>query len=126
MTTFHIKIVGDWTEKLRDIVSEKCKKENEGKVLPTEFRPHMKIQISIEGPVGIPMIDLRAYKVFLLVAGGIGTYVMPSFYFVVTDHIIFIGQSIIIKLDPYNIFIFPLIIIYRYHSNSKLCKPFNA
>lgn len=42
-----IKVLGEWTEKLRGNISNFCKEEQE---LP--FQPHSKITASVEGPYG--------------------------------------------------------------------------
>eukprot|EP01038_Epipyxis_sp_PR26KG_P008087 gene8087-10955_t len=59
--TFHIRALGDWTQKLQSIVSESNSKE-------------IQLEIRIEGPYGNSMIDIEGdqYEVIMLISGGIG------------------------------------------------------
>ena len=62
-----IKVLGEWTEKLRGNISNFCKEEQE---LP--FQPHSKITASVEGPYGHESPYHLMYENLVLVAGGIG------------------------------------------------------
>jgi NADPH oxidase len=61
--SIHIRVLGDWTEKLYDYVAE--------------TRP---ITVYFDGPYGAPCLDIdgRRYKHFLFVSGGIGITPMQS------------------------------------------------
>ncbi|XP_010657892.1 ferric reduction oxidase 7, chloroplastic isoform X2 [Vitis vinifera] len=62
-----IKVLGEWTEKLRGNISNFCKEKQE---LP--FQPHSKITASVEGPYGHESPYHLMYENLVLVAGGIG------------------------------------------------------
>jgi len=65
VTTFHIKVDGDWTKKLRNWIAS-----NSG--LPT---------IRMEGPYGrlsVPLLESKMYQNIILVSGGIGITPMIS------------------------------------------------
>ena len=78
MVTFHVRAVGNWTKQLLDLAISKGNKEEDamaGEAADgTTVVKKIKIALNIEGPYGIPSIDLASgvYTVFLLIGGGIG------------------------------------------------------
>jgi predicted ferric reductase len=93
--TLHIRALGDWTKRLYELDSkglenvkndvevgnivegglrtnqmEERKEDNKQDTMVTLSRS---ISITVEGPYGLPSIDLGGYyKVYLFIAGGIG------------------------------------------------------
>nr|XP_037861294.1 NADPH oxidase 4 isoform X3 [Chlorocebus sabaeus] len=65
----HLKIVGDWTERFRDLLLPPCSQDSE--ILPfIQSRNYPKLYI--DGPFGSPFEESLNYEVSLCVAGGIG------------------------------------------------------
>ncbi|XP_006092979.1 NADPH oxidase 4 [Myotis lucifugus] len=65
----HLKIVGDWTERLRDLLLPSSSQDSE--ILPfIQSRKYPKLYI--DGPFGSPFEESLNYEVSLCVAGGIG------------------------------------------------------
>ncbi|XP_004271929.1 NADPH oxidase 4 isoform X1 [Orcinus orca] len=65
----HLKIVGDWTERFRDLLLPPSSQDSE--ILPfIQSRNYPKLYI--DGPFGSPFEDSLNYEVSLCVAGGIG------------------------------------------------------
>ncbi|XP_021102856.1 NADPH oxidase 4 isoform X2 [Heterocephalus glaber] len=65
----HLKIVGDWTERFRDLLLPPSSQESE--ILPfIQSRNYPKVYI--DGPFGSPFEESLNYEVSLCVAGGIG------------------------------------------------------
>uniref|UniRef100_A0A8C0N0W3 NADPH oxidase 4 n=1 Tax=Canis lupus familiaris TaxID=9615 RepID=A0A8C0N0W3_CANLF len=65
----HLKIVGDWTERFRDLLLPPSNQDSE--ILPViQSRKYPKLYI--DGPFGSPFEESLNYEVSLCVAGGIG------------------------------------------------------
>ncbi|KAF6105134.1 NADPH oxidase 4 [Phyllostomus discolor] len=65
----HLKIVGDWTERFRDLLLPSSSQDSE--ILPfVETRKYPKLYV--DGPFGSPFEESLNYEVSLCVAGGIG------------------------------------------------------
>ncbi|XP_008151834.1 NADPH oxidase 4 [Eptesicus fuscus] len=65
----HLKIVGDWTERFRDLLLPSSSQDSE--ILPfIQSRKYPKLYI--DGPFGSPFEESLNYEVSLCVAGGIG------------------------------------------------------
>ncbi|XP_027435498.1 NADPH oxidase 4 [Zalophus californianus] len=65
----HLKIVGDWTERFRDLLLPSSNQDSE--ILPfIQSRKYPKLYI--DGPFGSPFEESLNYEVSLCVAGGIG------------------------------------------------------
>ncbi|XP_077154669.1 NADPH oxidase 4 isoform X1 [Ranitomeya variabilis] len=72
----HIKVVGDWTERLRSLLIQ-CDQGNE--IIP--IFQHMKNpKIYIDGPFGSPSEEAMNYEVSLCIAGGIGVTPYASIF----------------------------------------------
>uniref|UniRef100_A0A9I9E0G6 Uncharacterized protein n=1 Tax=Cucumis melo TaxID=3656 RepID=A0A9I9E0G6_CUCME len=90
----HIRTLGDWTRKLKDVFSEVCQPPQAGKsgLLRAEFlqggAPNPKFpKILIDGPYGAPAQDYKKYDVVLLVGLGIGATPMVSIVKDIIDNI---------------------------------------
>lgn len=80
----HIKSLGDWTKKLREIFEKACPEENlqtrRGNLVRTETKAYSKYEqqnagypeILIKGPFGAPSQDFNKYDILLLIGLGIG------------------------------------------------------
>lgn len=70
-TTFavHVKVVGDWTERLCSLLTSQCSQGSE--ILPI-FQQRKNPKVYIDGPFGSPSEEALNYEVSLCVAGGIG------------------------------------------------------
>ncbi|KAJ9162747.1 hypothetical protein P3X46_022497 [Hevea brasiliensis] len=66
-----IKVLGRWTEKLRENIMKTSEVET-AKLLDQPFQPHAKITASVEGPYGHEVPYHLMYENLILVAGGIG------------------------------------------------------
>jgi hypothetical protein len=78
-----MKVQGDWTRSVRDLtlknssgnslVEDSESDSKDGKKTESQSRS-MKLIVNIEGPYGMPMIDLASgyYRTYLFIAGGIG------------------------------------------------------
>ncbi|KAM7481923.1 hypothetical protein LguiB_006506 [Lonicera macranthoides] len=64
-----IKVLGDWTEKLRGSILNVSKENPQTELL---LRPHSKMKVSVEGPYGHESAYHLTYENLILVAGGIG------------------------------------------------------
>ncbi|WOG82716.1 hypothetical protein DCAR_0101884 [Daucus carota subsp. sativus] len=64
-----IKVLGDWTEKLRGLIMNISDQENQKKAL---LQPYRSITASVEGPYGHESPYHLTYPNLILVAGGIG------------------------------------------------------
>ncbi|XP_052205314.1 ferric reduction oxidase 7, chloroplastic-like [Diospyros lotus] len=64
-----IKVLGGWTEKLRDIIVNGPKESSEMK---QPLQPHPHLTVSVEGPYGHESAYHLTYENLILVAGGIG------------------------------------------------------
>ncbi|XP_053871654.1 NADPH oxidase 4 isoform X1 [Malaclemys terrapin pileata] len=65
----HLKIVGDWTERFRDVLLLHSSQDTE--ILPN-FQQRNYPKLYIDGPFGSPSEESLNYEVSLCVAGGIG------------------------------------------------------
>ncbi|XP_027947516.1 NADPH oxidase 4 isoform X2 [Eumetopias jubatus] len=65
----HLKIVGDWTERFRDLLLPSSNQDSE--ILPF-IRSRKYPKLYIDGPFGSPFEESLNYEVSLCVAGGIG------------------------------------------------------
>uniref|UniRef100_F7F2V7 NADPH oxidase 4 n=1 Tax=Ornithorhynchus anatinus TaxID=9258 RepID=F7F2V7_ORNAN len=65
----HLKIVGDWTERFRDLLLPPSSQDSE--ILPF-IQPRNYPKVYIDGPFGSPFEESLNYEVSLCVAGGIG------------------------------------------------------
>ncbi|XP_059577773.1 NADPH oxidase 4 isoform X7 [Alligator mississippiensis] len=65
----HIKIVGDWTERFRDLLLPHWSQDTE--ILPIFHQRHYP-KLFVDGPFGSPSEESLNYEVSLCVAGGIG------------------------------------------------------
>ncbi|XP_027703991.1 NADPH oxidase 4 isoform X1 [Vombatus ursinus] len=65
----HLKIVGDWTERFRDLLLPPSGQDSE--ILPF-IQPSNYPKLYIDGPFGSPFEESLNYEVSLCVAGGIG------------------------------------------------------
>ncbi|KAG9473064.1 hypothetical protein GDO78_015015, partial [Eleutherodactylus coqui] len=65
----HIKIVGDWTERLYNLLTPQCDLGME--IIPI-FQHRKNPKIYIDGPFGSPSEEALNYEVSLCIAGGIG------------------------------------------------------
>ncbi|XP_074160794.1 NADPH oxidase 4 isoform X3 [Sminthopsis crassicaudata] len=65
----HLKIVGDWTERFRDLLLPPSGQDSE--ILPF-IQPRNYPKLYIDGPFGSPFEESLNYEVSLCVAGGIG------------------------------------------------------
>ncbi|XP_055272153.1 NADPH oxidase 4 isoform X3 [Moschus berezovskii] len=65
----HLKIVGDWTERFRDLLLPPSSQDSE--ILPF-IQPRNYPKLYIDGPFGSPFEESLNYEVSLCVAGGIG------------------------------------------------------
>ncbi|KAG9457021.1 hypothetical protein H6P81_001529 [Aristolochia fimbriata] len=63
-----IKVLGEWTKKLRDSITNFSEQPQKG----LEFGPHTHITASVEGPYGHESAYHLMYENLILVAGGIG------------------------------------------------------
>ncbi len=75
--TIHIKVLGDWTANLHQLVSEK--------------NGVFELTAYMEGPYGAPEIDIDSddYRVFMLVSGGIGATPLQS----VCQHLVHLATT---------------------------------
>ncbi|KAK1363934.1 respiratory burst oxidase-like [Heracleum sosnowskyi] len=81
----HIRSLGDWTAKIKEVFSKVCQSPQMGKsgVLRAEFVPGESNnpnfpKLLIDGPYGAPAQDYRNYQVVLLIGLGIGATPMIS------------------------------------------------
>ncbi|KAK6787548.1 hypothetical protein RDI58_016073 [Solanum bulbocastanum] len=76
----HIRTVGDWTTKLRDVFSEPTPTGRSGLVKADSYLQDKIIypKVLIDGPYGAPAQDYKEYEVLLLVGLGIGATPMIS------------------------------------------------
>ncbi|XP_068122892.1 NADPH oxidase 4 isoform X2 [Hyperolius riggenbachi] len=65
----HIKIVGDWTERLCELLMSQW---NQGSEILPIFQQRTNPKIYIDGPFGSPSEEVFNYEVSLCIAGGIG------------------------------------------------------
>ncbi|XP_029412266.1 NADPH oxidase 4 isoform X2 [Nannospalax galili] len=65
----HLKVVGDWTERLRDLLLPPSNQDSE--ILPF-IRSRSYPKLYIDGPFGSPFEESLNYEVSLCIAGGIG------------------------------------------------------
>uniref|UniRef100_A0A8B9PCI7 NADPH oxidase 4 n=1 Tax=Apteryx owenii TaxID=8824 RepID=A0A8B9PCI7_APTOW len=65
----HLKVVGDWTERFRDLLLLHSSQDKE--ILPI-FQQRRYPKLYVDGPFGSPFEESLNYKVSLCVAGGIG------------------------------------------------------
>ncbi|NXP17297.1 NOX4 oxidase, partial [Scytalopus superciliaris] len=65
----HLKIVGDWTERFRDLLLLHSNQDTE--ILPI-FQQRRYPKLYVDGPFGSPFEEALNYEVSLCVAGGIG------------------------------------------------------
>ncbi|XP_063807460.1 NADPH oxidase 4 isoform X2 [Pseudophryne corroboree] len=65
----HIKVVGDWTERLCDLLTSQDNRETE--IIPIVHQ-RKNPKIYIDGPFGSPSEEALNYEVSLCIAGGIG------------------------------------------------------
>lgn len=72
-TSFHIRALGNWTKQLQTHVEQRCK---------TEKAESISLSAYVEGPFGLPSIDLENtnYSVVLLITGGIGVTPAQSIF----------------------------------------------
>eukprot|EP00607_Mallomonas_marina_P010876 CAMPEP_0182422080 /NCGR_PEP_ID=MMETSP1167-20130531/7674_1 /TAXON_ID=2988 /ORGANISM="Mallomonas Sp, Strain CCMP3275" /LENGTH=357 /DNA_ID=CAMNT_0024599823 /DNA_START=613 /DNA_END=1686 /DNA_ORIENTATION=- len=75
---FHIRSLGNWTRKLEAYVD----KELAVLKAADEKAMQLSLKVLVEGPYGIPSIDLESpvYEVFLLIGGGIGVTPTQSIF----------------------------------------------
>jgi predicted ferric reductase len=75
-TKFHIRKLGDWTRKLAKLVDRDgiTVSEEYSKRDSAHIRKSLNLEVVVEGPFGIPSIDLMnlEYRVYLFITGGIG------------------------------------------------------
>ncbi|KAM4048564.1 NADPH oxidase 4 isoform 1-T1 [Anomaloglossus baeobatrachus] len=72
----HIKVVGDWTERLRTLLTQ-CDQGTE--IIPI-FQHTKNPKIYIDGPFGSPSEEALNYEVSLCIAGGIGVTPYASIF----------------------------------------------
>ena len=76
--SLHVRVLGNWTRQLQELAQAHARAAAEGTADPqgstlAAVTP-LKVQIHVEGPMGLPSVDLSpgAYQVYLLITGGIG------------------------------------------------------
>ncbi|XP_015077625.1 respiratory burst oxidase homolog protein D isoform X1 [Solanum pennellii] len=75
----HIRTVGDWTTKLRDVFSEPSQTGRSGLVKAAYMQDNTNYpKVLIDGPYGAPAQEYNEYEVLLLVGLGIGATPMIS------------------------------------------------
>ncbi|XP_043927759.1 NADPH oxidase 4 [Protopterus annectens] len=78
----HLKVIGDWTERLHDLLIPDY--IHNGEILPI-FQQRNFPKLYIDGPFGSPSEDIFSYKVSLCVAGGIGVTPFASVFNTLLD-----------------------------------------
>uniref|UniRef100_A0A8D0GL07 NADPH oxidase 4 n=1 Tax=Sphenodon punctatus TaxID=8508 RepID=A0A8D0GL07_SPHPU len=78
----HLKIVGDWTERFRDLLLLHSGQDTE--ILPI-FQQRCYPKLYIDGPFGSPFEESLKYEVSLCVAGGIGVTPFASILHTLLD-----------------------------------------
>ena len=71
--SLHIRVLGNWTSRLKEHVDGLCRSES---------KERCEFDVYLEGPFGLPSIDLESadYSVVLLISGGIGVTPTQSIY----------------------------------------------
>uniref|UniRef100_H3AQA5 NADPH oxidase 4 n=1 Tax=Latimeria chalumnae TaxID=7897 RepID=H3AQA5_LATCH len=79
----HLKVLGDWTDRFRDLLVSQSTEDTE--ILPIIHQRHYP-KLYIDGPFGSPSEEVFSYEVSLCVAGGIGVTPFASVFNALLDN----------------------------------------